>query len=342
MAMVLVAASAGFTQESQPGPTSVRVRNVKLESLKLHESRHHAPRDESAREDARGDEAQPARSRDLAGPHHAQRDAYSQERSIWKQPGARPVSYAKAQRDGGVRRTAAEELQLSSPRNHVDGSVRRVSRLREVLQGDGLAPYQQQPSNEDPPRDPLKESLAEGPSTPFDCPEQSELTRPIRQFGELSPRLLVQLQKWDPETKKFVLVFDANGAPVYDPNAREPRECGLFEDAFSPRHWQCLTFYWKASAVCHKPLYFEEETLERYGHSTGPFLEPFVSGAHFFACVVTLPYHMGIDHPCECIYPLGYYRPGDCAPQMVYPLPLSARGALYQGAAVTGLVFLIP
>jgi hypothetical protein len=175
-----------------------------------------------------------------------------------------------------------------------------------------MAPYQQQPTEQDPTRDPLTESLAQGPDSPFDCPEESELTKPIRE-----------------------LTIDLHGDC-------HPHECPLFYESFTPRQWRCLTFHWKASAVCHKPLYFEEMALERYGHTTGPFTEPFVSGAHFFACVITLPYRMGVNHPCECVYPLGYHRPGDCAPMLIYPLPLSARGALYQGAAVTGLVFLIP
>ena len=283
--------------EPEPGESSVRVRNVKVESLKLF-GRRSSP--------------QTAEQGGQAEEHHAERDANTQERSIWRRPqAAQPVSFAKDRRDGDIRQTAGEPLQLASPGNHGEAPVRHVSRLREFIRRPDVAPYQQQPGDEDPMRNPLDESFAQGPSSPFDCPEKSELTRPIRELT---------LEMYDEHVK----------------------ECPLFYETYTPRYWQCLTFYWKASAVCHKPLYFEEVALERYGHSTGPFTEPFVSGAHFFACVVTLPYKMGINHPCECMYPLGYYRPGDCAPKLIYPLPLSARGALYQGAAVTGLVFLIP
>ena len=76
---------------------------------------------------------------------------------------------------------------------------------------------------------------------------------------------------------------------------------------------------WKASALCHKPLYFEDEALERYGHSWGPCLDPLVSGAHFFCKLPVLPYCMGVHPPNECMYALGHYRPGNCAPYMMRP-----------------------
>ena len=99
---------------------------------------------------------------------------------------------------------------------------------------------------------------------------------------------------------------------------------------------------WKASALCHKPLYFEDASLERYGHSWGPCLDPFVSGAHFFGTLPALPYCMGLHPPNECMYALGHYRPGNCAPYMIPPVPLSLRAAAVQTAATTGAIFIIP
>jgi hypothetical protein len=61
--------------------------------------------------------------------------------------------------------------------------------------------------------------------------------------------------------------------------------------------------------LCHKPLYFEEVQLERYGHTAGPVRQPFISGAHFFVNLAALPYKMAINPPHECQYALGYYRP---------------------------------
>ena len=121
-----------------------------------------------------------------------------------------------------------------------------------------------------------------------------------------------------------------------------PTECSLGGDRFNPRAWEQVTFTWKASALCHKPLYFEEVGLERYGHTMGPLLEPVHSGAHFFLNIAFLPYKAGINPPHECQYALGYYRPGNCAPWLLPPVPVSLRGALLQGAAAVGIVYLFP
>lgn len=122
-----------------------------------------------------------------------------------------------------------------------------------------------------------------------------------------------------------------------------PVECSIDDGTWHQgRCWDETTYMWKASALCHKPLYFEDEALERYGHSWGPYLDPFVSGAHFFCKLPVLPYCMGLTPPNECMYALGHYRPGNCAPYMIPPLPLSCRAAAVQAAATTGAVFLIP
>ena len=120
-----------------------------------------------------------------------------------------------------------------------------------------------------------------------------------------------------------------------------PEECPLDTGTFVPRHWGCTTYTWKASGLCHKPLYFEERSLERYGHSWG-LLQPWMSAAHFFGSAAVLPYSMGMNPPWECKYPLGYYRPGSCAPYLLYPVPISLRGGVTMGAFTTGMVFLIP
>jgi hypothetical protein len=51
---------------------------------------------------------------------------------------------------------------------------------------------------------------------------------------------------------------------------------------------------------------------------------------------------MGINPPNECQYALGYYRPGNCAPWLVPPIPLSVRGALVEAGAIMGGAFVIP
>jgi hypothetical protein len=122
-----------------------------------------------------------------------------------------------------------------------------------------------------------------------------------------------------------------------------PIECPIDEgDIYGGRCWNETTYMWKASAICHKPLYFEDEALERYGHSWGPYLDPIVSGAHFFSRLPVLPYCMGVTPPNECMYALGYYRPGNCAPYMIPPVPLSCRGAILEAGGVVGAAAILP
>ncbi len=121
-----------------------------------------------------------------------------------------------------------------------------------------------------------------------------------------------------------------------------PTECLIEQVAYQPRNWTRTLMTYKASNLCHKPLYFEEVNLERYGHTAGPFLQPVVSSAHFFANIAVMPYKMGIHPPGECQYALGYYRPGNCAPWIVPPVPISLRGGLTQAAALAGAFWLIP
>ena len=109
-----------------------------------------------------------------------------------------------------------------------------------------------------------------------------------------------------------------------------------------PRDWSRTITNWEASKLHQKPLYFEEVKLERYGHTCRPCLQPAVSAAHFFLSVPVLPYKMGLYPPRECIYTLGYYRPGSCAPYMLDPLPLSVRAGLMEAGVWTGMPFLIP
>lgn len=122
-----------------------------------------------------------------------------------------------------------------------------------------------------------------------------------------------------------------------------PFNCSLDDGSvFTPRSWCEITYMWKASGLCHKPLYFEEVQLERYGHSWGPIVQPILSGAHFFGTLPVLPYKMGLKTPNECVYTLGYYRPGDCAPYLIDPIPFTCRAALFQAGGVVGAAAILP
>jgi hypothetical protein len=122
---------------------------------------------------------------------------------------------------------------------------------------------------------------------------------------------------------------------------RLPSVCLLGNRGGSPyRCWTPQTVTWKASSLCHKPLYFENRQLERYGHSRGPFAQPIHSTVHFFASLISLPYQTAITPANECQYALGFFRPGDCAPWLKDPIPISLAGARRQALLTTGGAFI--
>ncbi len=151
-----------------------------------------------------------------------------------------------------------------------------------------------------------------------------------------------------PLDKEFYTPLENLSVDISPPEADRqplPPECVVSEerlDAGQPRPWAPVTFTWKASGLCHKPLYFQQRHVERYGHSWGALLQPAMSHANFYASVIALPYKMGLTPPNECQYTLGFYRPNSCAPYMLDPLPLSVRAGLWEAGAWVGGAFLVP
>jgi len=119
-----------------------------------------------------------------------------------------------------------------------------------------------------------------------------------------------------------------------------PSSCSIGHRGNLVRSWTPQTVTWHASSLCHKPLYFENIQLERYGHSRGPFMQPIHSTFHFFGRLFTLPYQSAIHPPNECQYALGFYRPGNCAPWLLEPIPFSRDGIRRQALTSLGLGFI--
>jgi hypothetical protein len=137
---------------------------------------------------------------------------------------------------------------------------------------------------------------------------------------------------------------DETGQPHLPPNLAEPQ----FGVAGKHKHWLGQSRGWSSSDLCwtapglmHRPLYFEDITLERYGYSQG-CLQPVLSGVRFASDFALLPYQMTLDHPCCPQFALGYDRPGDRVPYRCHRLPWDTRAAVVEGATLTGLAFLIP
>jgi hypothetical protein len=165
--------------------------------------------------------------------------------------------------------------------------------------------------------------------------KEKDARTPCGEEGKACREALEALR--DDDIGSIALDIRVSGKPGSD----YPCECRLEGESFQPRRFATTMMTWKAAGYCHKPLYFEDWNLERYGHSHGP-LDPVFSAAHFFVTLPVLPYKMGVELPWECVYPLGYYRPGNCAPWTVPAIPISGRGLAVQAATVTGLVFLLP
>jgi hypothetical protein len=110
----------------------------------------------------------------------------------------------------------------------------------------------------------------------------------------------------------------------------------------SQRAWVGQATTWAAPNFYSHPLYFEQTNLERYHSKLPPCAVPLVSYAHFLGSVPLLPYQAGYKHPTERSYSLGHWRPGDSVPSQIHWTPFTKRGLLYQGAATSGALLLLP
>jgi hypothetical protein len=121
-----------------------------------------------------------------------------------------------------------------------------------------------------------------------------------------------------------------------------PFECNVVSDITYCRSFAPTHVSWHASNLCHKPLYFEDIQLERYGHTVGPIRQPVKSALRFLGQAALLPYQMSLAPPNECQYPLGLFRPGNCAPYLRTPFPWERRAVGYQAGVTAGLFLLVP
>lgn len=106
------------------------------------------------------------------------------------------------------------------------------------------------------------------------------------------------------------------------------------------RSFPANAYHWEAPNVWHYPLYFEDEQLERYGHSRPWYIQPFFSTARMSGQLLMGPYQMALLPPWRKDYSLGYYRPGKCVPYNYERIPWNARAASVQAGAVVGGYFL--
>jgi hypothetical protein len=155
-----------------------------------------------------------------------------------------------------------------------------------------------------------------------DCPPPDSAQSQFRALSEIPVGMQLEGKVLPPDCSQNVFYGTQVSAPLRD---------------------TLVNFQWAPANFFHRPLYFEDVPLERYGQSVCPHWQPVISGGRFFLTLPILPYKIGADHPHECVTILGYRRPGICAPcVMQVPPPLEWDAALLQAGTAVGLVFLLP
>lgn len=113
------------------------------------------------------------------------------------------------------------------------------------------------------------------------------------------------------------------------------------DNATVRNHCQAKTALWASPNYCHRPLYFEDVNLERFG-ARHPFLQPALSGLHFFGSTIRLPYQMAQTAPSDCRYEAGHGRPGNHYCYQRERLPTDFKALSFQALLTTGLIFALP
>lgn len=96
------------------------------------------------------------------------------------------------------------------------------------------------------------------------------------------------------------------------------------------------------SVSVHRPLYFEDANLERYGTSRRPRLQPLGSAAHFLGSAASLPYQMALQRPEQTYQYTHPFEAGRHGYRERTRPPCDRRAALVQASVIVGLVFFLP
>jgi hypothetical protein len=115
-------------------------------------------------------------------------------------------------------------------------------------------------------------------------------------------------------------------------------------DSLLTRGWAHSGYSWEATGLFHRPLYFEQPNLERYGYAPtrSCFGQSILAGAHFFGSALILPYRLGAEPINDAVYTLGHYRPGSCVPYRFERPPLDWKGGALETVTIVGLILAIP
>ena len=183
-------------------------------------------------------------------------------------------------------------------------------------------------------------------------PEEAAKVRIAKNEGKqvpgngLSPKLprVPSVAEMTGKSGRAELLLQSSGTKINTlQSEKQPiTEYVTVNESATPRDWGAHATTWAAPNFYSHPLYFEQVNLERYQTNLPPCAVPLVSYAHFLGSIPTLPYQAGYKHPADRSFTLGHWRPGDSVPHRIHWTPFTKRGLLYQGAASTGAVFLLP
>jgi hypothetical protein len=105
-----------------------------------------------------------------------------------------------------------------------------------------------------------------------------------------------------------------------DHNERKPADKSpLLLNSAAPLHWfntphPYQTVHWTAPNIRYEQLYFEDVGLERYGQTAWGRLDFARTLVLFYGDWLALPHNALKLPPHTCDTPLGFARPGTCAP----------------------------
>ncbi len=120
-----------------------------------------------------------------------------------------------------------------------------------------------------------------------------------------------------------------------------PMDPVLSRDTYHGRKWDPMKLEVAPYYVCHGRLYFQQINFERYGWGLG-ILTPVLSAGTFLWDFVTFPYQLAME-PCRCFeYNTGWCLPGDPVPLLLYPVEISATGAVAEIGTILTLVAVFP
>lgn len=132
----------------------------------------------------------------------------------------------------------------------------------------------------------------------------------------------------------IMAITSAGGPTIFD-NFQATRYGGPFEDRrFSP-----MVSVFRGPNVHYHPLYFEQLSLERYGHHLGNPFQPIIAHGLFYADFMLLPYSLGKQPPWKCHNNEGLATPGDVVLPFRAYFPIWDREGVGLQTAVTVLTF---